>query len=227
MTDSYSAIMERFKEIANLSKDSEVAEALGLSPQALSDRKRRSSVPYEQIVDYCREHGLDLNYVLTGSRGEVVTKEAGQYTLETPSHEDKDFVLIKRYDVRAAAGGGVINHEAPVRERLAFRRSWITSQLHADPDNLVLVDAVGDSMQPTIRQGDLLLVARTSEIQDEGIYVMSIGDRLVVKRVQLTMDGGIRVTSDNPAYADEELRGQEISQLNIVGRVVWIGRSVV
>lgn len=96
----------------------------------------------------------------------------------------------------------------------------------------VAMQAVGDSMAPTIDRGDLLIVDVTSPtIRGEGVYVFAVDGQLdatVVKRVGMIPTGGLVIFSDNPLYAHErdELFGEELAQLRVVGRVVWAGGRI-
>ena len=85
----------------------------------------------------------------------------------------------------------------------------------------------GDSMQPTLQEGDLVLV-NTARHQPSppGIFVLFDGMALVAKRLELTSDGSqprVRVRSDNPAYDTYE---HPLEAIIIVGRVRWFGRAV-
>jgi len=134
-----------------------------------------------------------------------------------------DFALVPRYEVRASAGGGAVVESENVIERVAYRLDWITSQ-RLDPDWLMVTQADGDSMEPTISDGDLLLVdRRASAPRSEGIYFMRLGEGLVVKRVQLTANGGAKLISDNTRYPPEVLTRDQLGELEFLGRVRWRG----
>ena len=64
------------------------------------------------------------------------------------------------------------------------------------------------------------------QLRADSIYCVRVSGQLRIKRIRLDMRGGVRVISDNPQYCDEHLEPQEAADLEIVGRVVWIGRDV-
>lgn len=137
------------------------------------------------------------------------------------------FVLVPRVDVEAAAGKGALTGAAGVLDHMAFRADFVRRVLKADPDKLVLVTAVGDSMEPAVRAGDLLLVDTGVErIVDDAIYVLVKHGDLVVKRVQQHFDGTVTVRSDNPAYDDEALDADAAAGISVAGRLRWIGRMI-
>jgi len=136
-----------------------------------------------------------------------------------------DFILVPRYDVHASAGHGSIISSEQIVDHLAFKRDWVRKDLGLNPDKLALINAVGDSMEPAILSNDLLLVDLDSNtLTDDAIYVISVNDSLLVKRIQTMLDGTVKIKSDNPIYDNQTLKKEELSDLRVLGRVVWFGR---
>jgi len=141
---------------------------------------------------------------------------------------EQGFVLIPRYDVQASAGDGrEVLEQAEVIDQLAFKSSWVSHRLGLDVRSLVLINAVGDSMENTIHHGDLLLVnTAVTEFRDDAIYVLAREGDLVVKRVQKFLDGHVIIKSDNKQYVEETISKSDMSRVKIAGRVVWHARMV-
>ncbi len=196
----------------------------GVSEKTQGTYERGERWPDAAYLTSVRDAGVDLTYVLA----EVTERaEAGRRAKRPrPGLSLHGFSLIPMYDIKVSAGGGTFNHDATVLQQLAFRTDWITTHLELDPDVLAVVEATGDSMMPTINPRDTLLVDRSAHRLEDGLYVLAIDDRALVKRVQVLADGSVRLTSDNPVYTSEDIRDQELEQLTVVGRVVWIGRRV-
>lgn len=128
-------------------------------------------------------------------------------------------------DVAASAGpGGEAIDEAP-QGWFAFEPRYLR-RLTASPDALNFVRVQGDSMEPTLKAGDDILVD-SSDAADrlrDGIYVLRIDDALNVKRLAVAPGGRLSIISDNERYpVMERKRGDRIE---IVGRVVWAGRRL-
>lgn len=95
------------------------------------------------------------------------------------------------------------------------------------PQNAGLITAQGDSMHPTIPDGAMLLIDLSiRDVRNGYIYVVVKDGSLLVKRVQTKMDGSVVLISDNPVYEREELPANQVAELHIAGRVVWVGHPI-
>lgn len=134
--------------------------------------------------------------------------------------------LIPRLAVGASAGAGALpDHEAPLAE-IAFDEAWLR-RLGAGSDAVTMIQVEGDSMAPTLSDGDDILVAMPTDgpaRRRDGIHVLRMDDALIVKRLAFRPDGRLSVTSDNtlyPSYPDVAP-----DSVHVVGRVIWAGRRV-
>ena len=128
-----------------------------------------------------------------------------------------DWVDVPRLALGASAGpGAVAEGESPVGA-FRFAARWLRGQ-GLDPAMLSSIAVAGDSMEPTLRDGDEILVDKTPRPLRDGIHVVRLDDALLVKRVELLRGGHIALASDNPAYRTIEVPMDEIG---VVGRVVW------
>ncbi len=134
--------------------------------------------------------------------------------------------LIPRLAVGASAGPGALaDDEAPVAE-IAFDEAWLR-RLGAGSDAVTMIRVEGDSMAPTLSDGDDILVAMhggTGTPRRDGIHVLRMDDALIVKRLAFRPDGRLSVTSDNALYPSFPDLAPE--SVHIVGRVIWAGRRV-
>lgn len=109
---------------------------------------------------------------------------------------------------------------------LAFAPEWLRRFGLSNPDKLALIRMEGDSMAPTLADGDEVLVDASdgAERLRDGIYVLRIDDALVVKRLRMAPGRRVSITSDNPAYP--QWPDCDASALDLRGRVVWAGRRI-
>jgi phage repressor protein C with HTH and peptisase S24 domain len=182
-----------------------------------------SGPPFEELVALADGAGVSLDWLARG-QGPMEKIEGALASPEALEHS----YLVPRYDIKASAGHGAAIESEQIVDYVAFKRAWINEKIKpSSPANLVLVSSVGDSMMPTIKSGDLLLVdTGDTSIRDHAIYALSFSGQLVVKRLQRRPDGSVLIISDNAAYKMEEVAPGEVSSLRVVGRVVWIGLTI-
>ena len=133
-----------------------------------------------------------------------------------------EWVDIPRLALGASAGPGALAGEEVAGDRLRFSQRWLRT-LGLDPAQLTVIEVTGDSMEPTLHDGDEILVDRSVRPWRDGIHVVRIDDVLLVKRLEQGAAGAIRVISDNPAYSSGERARADVT---IVGRVVWKGGRI-
>lgn len=185
-----------------------LAAAAGIPKATLVGYELGRRVPGGDALRSLASAGVDIHYVLTGVRS-------------------GGLVRVPVIDVEAAAGGGALIDSEKVVDWLGFRSDWLRRQV-GTPNQAIVVRIVGDSMEPTLSHGDAVLVdmrARHQEPRD-GIYIVRIGDLAMAKRVQPLGRRRVRLISDNPAYPPMDVRLGEDGEAEIIGRVVWVGRTV-
>lgn len=135
-------------------------------------------------------------------------------------------VLVPKLAIGASAGAGASVDGEAVEGEVAFDPKWLRD-LGADPRALSIIRVEGDSMAPTLNDGDDIMVDggdAAARLRD-GIYVLRMDDVLMVKRVaRAPGQGRISVISDNPHYKSWD--DLPMAAVRLVGRVVWTGRRV-
>jgi phage repressor protein C with HTH and peptisase S24 domain len=136
-----------------------------------------------------------------------------------------EMIRVPRLDVGASAGfGSTAGHETLIGH-IAFEPNWLRQLSRAAPSDLSSIRVQGDSMNPTLSDGDDILVDqsdRTERLRD-GIYVLRQEEALMVKRLAVNPSTRrVTIKSDNSAYP--EWPDCELSTLDIIGRVIWAGR---
>jgi hypothetical protein len=137
-----------------------------------------------------------------------------------------NLVAVPRLALGASAGSGSLEEDEVAAGALAFDTRWLRD-LGGQPDMLSLIRVDGESMAPTLNDGDDIMVDRSdgAERLRDGIYVLRMDDVLMVKRVALAPGRGrFSVRSDNPLYPTWE--DIDPALVAIVGRVIWAGRRV-
>lgn len=182
----------------------------------------------DKVAQIAKVKGVALDWLINGE-GEMNTVELPrlpQRVQATELEAKSEFTLVPRLDVQASAGAGRVTIGEDPLEYLAFQSTWLRSR-NINPAFARILTARGDSMEETIRDGDVLLVdTSVNRIRDNTIYVIVYGDMVLVKRVHGRLNGSLQLISDNPRYPAEEVSAGEIEQLHVAGRVMWFGRSI-
>jgi phage repressor protein C with HTH and peptisase S24 domain len=159
---------------------------------------------------------VSLTWLLTGE---------GSATSDISAASD-DSTMLPLLHVEGSAGSGRRSEGEGIVSRLPFSRALLR-ELGVRSEHCHFIRARGDSMEPTISDGAVVLIdtARRDDRED-GIYVLMVGDDVRIKRLAFNTFGGLAVMSDNPAYPDETLGRGDLDQVKIVGKVVWVGGVV-
>lgn len=98
------------------------------------------------------------------------------------------------------------------------------------PNNLRIITGYGDSMEPTFKDGDPLLIdVGVEEIAIDGVYVLEREGELFIKRVQRhPIDKTLIVSSDNRNYQPYVVSDAERVSFKICGRVLlaWTSKRL-
>jgi phage repressor protein C with HTH and peptisase S24 domain len=135
--------------------------------------------------------------------------------------------FIRRLNVSASAGPGALVESEQTAAEYGFDRRWLRDISSSSPDDLSIIRVDGSSMEPTLLDGDDILVDRSDEAPHmrDGIYVLRRDQTLMVKRLSLHPTAGtLTIGSDNPAYST--WTDCDPKSVDIVGRVIWAGRRL-
>jgi phage repressor protein C with HTH and peptisase S24 domain len=136
-----------------------------------------------------------------------------------------DAVLLPEIDVSYSMGGGSEIEEYPVTQLVPLSRGWLATLTRTPASELFVARGEGDSMQPTILDGDIVIVDRSERAlrgQDR-IWAVAYGNFGMIKRLRSLPNGALQINSDNPAVSPIEAFDGEA---HIIGRVVGVVRRV-
>jgi phage repressor protein C with HTH and peptisase S24 domain len=137
---------------------------------------------------------------------------------------EDDFALIPKVRARLSAGDGSFEVDGSIKGYCMFRNSWLKEKGHVD--QMVLMDIFGNSMEPAIRDGDMVLVdCYQKDILAGAIFAVGIDDTIMVKRIE-KHPGKLVLISDNPDYAPIHLGESESESVRVIGKVIWLGRGL-
>ncbi|MDA8123487.1 MAG: helix-turn-helix transcriptional regulator [Deltaproteobacteria bacterium] len=172
---------------------------------------------------------VDLKWLATGE-GPKTTAQSSLAAIPSSALvrlSSSDYAFIPLYDVRAAAGPGAPVESEEIVDLLVINRTWIRQQIGADPAGLSFLYIEGDSMEPLLRPGEMILMDRgAANVPVDGIYVIRFDGHLMVKRIQREPGNVLTCSSVNPAYRPITMDPGDGRDLAVIGRVVWHGRNL-
>lgn len=135
-------------------------------------------------------------------------------------------VAVPRLALGASAGPGSLDEDERAAGVMAFDAQWLR-HLGVRPQRVSIIRVDGESMAPTLADGDDIMVDHDDDAMRlrDGVYVLRLDGVLMVKRVAMgPLRGQFSVISDNAHYPD--WTNIDPALVNIVGRVVWTGRRL-
>lgn len=195
-------VLNKLDELRAARKLSSVAQLTGISQASLSRAAARQ-----------QDLGLDAISRLVDFFG---------FTINPPEVEPDSYAMVPKVTARAGAGSSLITEES-VAGFYAFRLAFL-QRVGIDGEHSVMLDVLGDSMQPLIQDGDTILVDQSdTRLQDGKIFLVGLGEELLVKRLQKTVRGWLLV-SQNSEYAPISVENPDVDAFRVYGRVRWFGR---
>lgn len=219
------AFKDRIEEIAsdkgmNLT---EFAKKIDISYRTLQNYTGGVSPPKMQFYErVCEKFGVSADWLLFGFEPKYAHQSATRATSEqtitnTPASE---LVIIPRYQVEASAGHGSAVTSEDETGYYGFKREWLERR-SLKANNLSVISVSGDSMEPDLRDGDLIVIDHaTTSLADGNIYAVRFSDGLYVKRIQHLPEDKVHLISSNRNYPPIEITHPTADGVEVVGRVV-------
>lgn len=123
--------------------------------------------------------------------------------------------------------GGIGGHETEedIQSWYSFHTDFLLRK--GCPEKMRLFFIAGDSMSPTLNEGDMVMVdtSQTLPVVSGKIYMLRIGDELMMKRLENRPNSILWLQSDNSRYSPIEINTHEENDVEIFGRMVWSCRE--
>lgn len=137
-----------------------------------------------------------------------------------------DLAIVPELEIGYSMGGGATIFEQYEHKGVVpFQRAWLRSMMNGAIADLFVARGEGDSMQPTILDGDIVLIdtAQRDIRKQDRIWAVAYGDLGMIKRVRRLPNGTYLLLSDNATVPPVECADEE---MHVIGRVIWIGRRI-
>lgn len=203
-----------------------VGKAIGVSQQHVDRFEKGYPVPMSKISALAAVLQIDKTLLLPKdllpshmSGVDMVTERL------TRLFTKKDEVTIEMIDATACCGDGIDNLPEKVCGYWNLPTAEFKSITSGKPENIKMLRVQGDSMHPTINEGDFVWVDISNNfISSDGIYLIRMATGLAIKRLQSGLSD-IVIKSDNSSYSDITA---SVGEIQIIGKVIYIlnGRRV-
>lgn len=217
MADRNKEFTERFKKrLSELGISNPVfAKKIGIGYSTLMNYFNKDNfgrVPeWPQLIKIAQGLNVSVDWLLSGKDFKETKKE---------------FTQVPKYKAVMSCGPGSLEVSDQIETNLAFRTDWLNTNI-GHTNDLALFGVRGDSMLPTIGDGDVVMVDLSDRdvhtIMDGKIYAFRENDTVRVKRLEW-QSGALVVSSDN--VVGNRVYTADLSIFYLIGRVVWIGRVV-
>lgn len=216
--------LKEFRERKGLSAQ-QLAEAMGVIPRTWLNYEAGISQLKAELFQKLATLGCDPTWLITGRASSAALAELA----EAPGALLTAMVDVPHYAAGFSAGNGVpVSPESEDFQPFTVPEEWVRRVTGRNPKNIIRAHAEGSSMEPTIGDGDILLIDKTDQaLSNSRIYALVVDETLFCKRIRRSIKGEIWLTSDNKSYPDEQLDSDDTRDIRIIGQVVWSGGALV
>lgn len=236
MAIGFNEFFQRLRRETAIASQMDMARALGVNRSAVTQAKNRNAVPSKWVLALSRHYSLSPDWLEfgTGAARFVANDTPDAASLlrrakELQSEADGEdktsgpVLMVPKVQARLCAGAGSMELEAvPVSEH-PFPVSWLSRM--GTPSAMVFMDVIGDSMEPDIKDGDMVLVDQSvTALTPKTVMAVGYEDAIYIKRLEKHPQG-LALLSDNQEYAPLTIRGDELNSFRVIGKVVWLCRD--
>lgn len=203
----------------------ELGDLVGVSQNSITKIENGGNTTF--ITELASALGVDVMWLSTGTSDHKSAQKVIDQSLDNYFSNEHDLLhkhRIDYYDVRAAAGlTGFENSDYPEIISSLYLTDEGMSQLvgKKSADGICLVNVPTDSMEPTIRKGDIVFLdTKVNAYSGDGIYAFAIDGALFIKRIQKMIGGGYRLHSDNKDYDPQDISEDICQTAKFIGRFI-------
>ena len=211
-------IVDRMKEVVGVSKDVELADALGASRSTPGVWKIRDRIPFAECMEIAEKHGVSLDWLVLGRMSGVDEPGPEARAADRDEGPASAYVEFPAFDMPS-----FLDADSP-QLSVKLPAVWLEREGFSATATIAM-RYVGSNMAPTINEGDVMIVDRRPRDVD-GVFVVRLGDSIRIKRVQRMQGGMLHLLNDNPTYETEVLDADQAGAVEFIGYCFEIFRSV-
>lgn len=221
LADNLTHLLGRFPDVSRL----ELARRMSVADGTLGRIKYGTGNP--QLDNLCQiaEYFKLKPWQLLIKDGYKLSRDFDPFKQPLPEIEI-GHVRIPVLDAPPSAGPGRLPVDYPaVLGHIDVAEAWARKHLGRSLDSMRALPVSGDSMSPTLNEGDLAFVdTNCRHFEADGIYVIIFNDTLFIKRLVVDFaTQRVEIRSDNERVPTRSVSKSELNELVICGRVkAWL-----
>ncbi len=222
MTPKSDTFSERLRQLIGENSVSSFGKKCGIGESTLRQYLKGGMPGLDKLVAIAETGNVNIEWLATGDGpmrlGEKVKEDS-------TTSEDDYFTSIPLVNVQLSAGNGSFVISEEIKEYYKFRKDWLSKTVTSSP-NAILVGVTGNSMEPTIYNGDVVMIdTGRTHIYEGEMYALRMDNTVMVKRLSHRPGDKVMIMSDNK----EEYPPYETDRKNIhvLAQVVWYARTLV
>lgn len=213
-SERFDSFIKRLREATVITSQASLAKTLSISRAAITQAKKNDSIPIKWITELSRLFNVNPDWLEKGTGSKVLNQNI--------YHEI--FLQVPKIKARLSAGGGSFETEPEIKEFYSFRKDWLSKKGKAR--DMILMDIFGNSMEPELKEGDTVLIDQSQKAVLAGaIYAVGFDDTIVVKRLE-KRPKELVLLSENERYPMMRFRDEELDNVRIIGKVIWVCREM-
>lgn len=226
MTEALKSAGERLRwarENAGYKTGEEAAQALSFKSVTYRSYENDQAGFSRHATKFARAFNVPIGWLLDGGSLDLNT-ENGE-ALSSGSALSINVEFVKMVDIAQFVGGGTETTAAPDVSSVPFTPQLLLEYAKGTTDQLRVTKGHGDSMEPTLRREDHLMIdtSQVSVFMQDEIWALTHAGAGMIRRLRKLPREKVAIISDNPSVSDYEVDAAEIV---VVGKVVWVGRGL-
>ena len=228
MLPSAQTIAENLQELArqgDVLPQPELAKRMGIGSKTFWTMKDGLGNPQLENVEKAACYFRRPTWQLLVKDGFKLPRDFDPFKQPVPVIEPGHIRIAVLDAVPSAGPGGEPVDYPAVLSHIDVAESWARKRLGGNLDTLRALPVAGDSMSPTINEGDLAFVDTScTRFDTEGIYIIVFDGSLLIKRLVVDLaTQRVEIRSDNTKLPTQYIARADIAGLAICGRVkTWL-----
>lgn len=229
MPINFDEFYSKAQKVTHATTQMELANLLGVNRSAITQAKNRNAVPEKWLFIIAKKFSLSSDWFENGlvpTKSNLKAAESKISAFLSRSLEAlPEVIQIPKVSARLCAGGGSFDVDSAIIDHMAMPFAFARGL--GNPSEMILMDVMGNSMEPNIYHGDTVLIDQSAtEIKNDSVMAVGYEDSIYIKRMHKNNAGGVDLLSDNADYSPIQIYGDELQSFRVIGKLVWLCRKV-